>query len=150
MGHLETVTAGWLGNMLFEAGISGHKVLMDTDSSFGGEDKGPRPKPFMLAALAGCTAMDVISILKKMRVQPEGFQVRVEGSLTDEHPRHYNKIRVVYEFTGKDLPEDKLRRAVWLSETSYCGVMHVYRQVMEMTTEIVIHNGMLRNESLPG
>lgn len=90
----------------------------------------------MLAALAGCTAMDVISILKKMRVVPKYFNVRVEGELTEEHPVHYKKIHVTYEFVGDGLPVDKLKRAVELSENNYCGVAHVYKQVMEVTSEI--------------
>jgi putative redox protein len=136
MGHIDTVNAKWLEDMVFQAGINGHQVLMDADSSFGGQDKGPRPKPFMLAALAGCTAMDVISILKKMRVVPKYFNVRVEGELTEEHPVHYKKIHVTYEFVGDGLPVDKLKRAVELSENNYCGVAHVYKQVMEVTSEI--------------
>mgnify|MGYP001179687253 FL=1 len=136
MGHIDTVNANWLENMVFQAGINGHQIVMDADTQFGGQDKGPRPKPFMLAALAGCTAMDVISILKKMRVELKHFNVRVEGELTDEHPVHYKKIHVTYEFTGDDLPLDKLKRAVELSENSYCGVAHVYKQVMEVTSEI--------------
>ncbi len=138
MSHIDTVNANWLEDMVFQAGINGHQVLMDSDPSFGGQDKGPRPKPFMLAALAGCTAMDVISMLKKMRVVPKHFNVRVDGELTDEHPRHYKKIHVTYEFSGDDLPLEKLKHAVDLSENNYCGVAHVYKQVMEMTTEIVI------------
>jgi putative redox protein len=136
MGNIDTVNANWLENMVFQAEINGHQVLMDADTSFGGQDKGPRPKPFMLAALAGCAAMDVISILKKMRVVPKNFNVRVEGELTEEHPVHYKKIHVTYEFVGDGLPVDKLKRAVELSENNYCGVAHVYKQVMEVTSEI--------------
>ena len=138
MGKTDNVTAEWQDNMVFETTVDGHKVIIDSDPSFGGQNKGPKPKPFMLAALAGCTAMDVISMLRKMRVVPERFLVKVDGSLTEEHPKHYNKIHVTYEFTGDDLPMSKLKRAVELSENSYCGVMHVYRKALELTSEIVI------------
>ncbi|MDY0174677.1 MAG: OsmC family protein [Bacteroidales bacterium] len=138
MGKTDIVTAEWQDNMVFETTVDGHKVIIDSDPSFGGQNKGPKPKPFMLAALAGCTAMDVISMLRKMRVVPERFLVKVDGSLTEEHPKHYNKIHVTYEFTGDDLPMSKLKRAVELSENSYCGVMHVYRKALELTSEIVI------------
>ncbi|HET53934.1 MAG TPA: OsmC family peroxiredoxin [Ignavibacteria bacterium] len=137
----ETVTAKWLGNMAFEAEASGHKIILDAEPEVGGENKGPRPKPFMLAALGGCTAMDVISILKKMRVEVDKFNVHVEGELTDEHPKQFYKMHVVYEFTGKDLPEDKLKKAVELSEERYCGVSAVYKKVMELTSEIKIIDG---------
>jgi len=134
----EIVTTKWLSNLAFESDVNGHKILLDADSSAGGENRGPRPKPFMLLSLGGCTGIDVISILKKMRVDIDEFNVRVEGELTEEHPKHFVKIHVVYEFTGKDLPLDKLKKAVELSEERYCGVSAVYRKTMEMTSEIVV------------
>lgn len=138
MGKTDIVTAEWLDNMVFDTTVDGHHVIIDSDPAFGGQNKGPKPKPFMLVALAGCTAMDVISMLRKMRVVPERFNVRVFGRLTEEHPKHYSSIHVVYEFTGDNLPVEKLKRAVELSENSYCGVMHVYRKAMELTSEIVV------------
>jgi len=134
----EIVTTKWLSNMAFEADVNGHKIVLDADSSVGGEDRGPRPKPFMLLSLGGCTGIDVISILKKMRVDVDEFNVRVEGELTEEHPKHFVKIHVMYEFTGKDLPMDKLKKAVELSEERYCGVSAVYKKTMEMTSEIIV------------
>lgn len=134
----EIVTTKWLSNMAFESEVNGHKIVIDAESEVGGEDRGPRPKPFMLLSLGGCTGMDVISILKKMRVDVKEFNVKVEGELTEEHPKHFNKIHVVYEFTGKDLPMDKLKKAVELSEERYCGVSAVYKKTMAMTSEIVI------------
>jgi putative redox protein len=134
----EIVTTKWLSNMAFEAEINGHKIVMDANPEVGGEDRGPRPKPFMLAALGGCTAMDVISILKKMHVEVESFNVKVEGDLTEEFPKHFSKMHVIYEFTGKNLPEDKLKKAVELSEEKYCGVSAVYRKAMELTSEIKV------------
>jgi putative redox protein len=92
----------------------------------------------MMVALAGCTGMDVISILKKMRVEVEGFAVRVVGDLTEEHPKHFEKMHVIYEFKGKDLPMDKLEKAINLSEERYCGVSVSYRQAMGITSEIQI------------
>jgi len=134
----EIVTTKWLSNLAFESDVNGHKILLDADSSAGGENRGPRPKPFMLLSLGGCTGIDVISILKKMRVDIDEFNVRVEGELSEEHPKHFVKIHVVYEFTGKELPMDKLKKAVELSEERYCGVSAVYRKTMEMTSEIVV------------
>ncbi len=134
-----SVNTTWLEDMAFEVEINGHKLIIDAEPHVGGKDRGPRPKPFMLAALGGCTAMDVISILKKMRVDVEKFNVRVEGDLTEEHPKHFYKMHVIYEFTGKDLPMDKLEKAVNLSEERYCGVSAVYRKALELTSEIVVH-----------
>jgi len=132
----EIVTTKWLSNMAFEADVNGHKIVIDAKSEVGGENLGPQPKPFMLAALGGCTAMDVISILKKMRVEVSKFNVIVDGDLTDEYPKHFYKMHVIYEFTGKNLPLDKLQKAVSLSEERYCGVSAVYKKTMELTSEI--------------
>jgi putative redox protein len=137
----EIVVTRWLSNMAFETEANGHKIVLDAESDVGGENLGPRPKPLMLAALGGCTGMDVISILKKMRVEVDSFNVSVVGDLTVEFPKHYAKIHVTYEFTGKDLPLDKLEKAVSLSEDKYCGVSAVYKKVIEMTSEIKVING---------
>ncbi len=134
-----SVNTTWLEDMAFEVEINDHKLIIDAEPHVGGHDRGPRPKPFMLAALGGCTGMDVISILKKMRVEVDKFNVRVEGDLTEEHPKHFYKMHVIYEFTGRDLPMDKLEKAVSLSEERYCGVSAVYRKAMELTSEIVVH-----------
>jgi putative redox protein len=134
----DIVNTKWLGEMAFEGDINGHKIVIDADPAVGGQDKGPRPKPFMLLALGGCTAMDVISILKKMRVEVDSFNVRVEGDLTDEHPKHFYKMHVIYEFTGKNLPMDKLKTAIELSEERYCGVSATYKKALELTSEIKV------------
>lgn len=134
----ESVSVSWMENMTFETEIDGYKIVIDATGDVGGENKGPRPKPFMLAALGGCTAMDVVSILKKMRVEVEDFRVIVSGDLTEEHPKQFTKMHVVYEFKGKDLPMDKLEKAVNLSEERYCGVSASYRKAMELTSEIKV------------
>jgi len=82
--------------------------------------------------------MDVISILEKMRVKVEKFNVITEGDLTDEHPKQFYKIHVTYEFTGKNLPIDKLQKAISLSEERYCGVSAVYKKIIEMTSDIKV------------
>ena len=138
MKETEVVSTKWLENMSFESEINGHKLVVDAKEEVGGQDRGPRPKPLMLAALGGCTSMDVISILKKMRVELKSLNVIVEGELSEEHPKHFTKMRVIYEVEGDNLPMDKIQKAVTLSEEKYCGVSVVYRQVMEITSEICI------------
>ncbi len=135
----ENINVSWLENMAFEAEVNGHKIVLDAVNEVGGEDRGPRPKPLMMVSLAGCTAMDVISILKKMRVEVEKFNVKVDGDLTEEHPKHFFKMHVTYEFWGKNLPKEKLEKAVSLSEDRYCGVSVSYRKAMEITSSIVVH-----------
>jgi len=134
----EKVKVNWLENMAFEAEVNGHKMILDAAAPVGGENRGPRPKPLMLVALAGCTGMDVVSILKKMRVEVEDFNVQVEGDLTEEHPKQFSQMRVLYEFKGKNLPMDKLEKAVNLSEERYCGVSAMYKKALGIRTEIKI------------
>ncbi|MEI6434199.1 MAG: OsmC family protein [Bacteroidota bacterium] len=135
------VNTAWKGNMLFDANVSGHSVMMDALPVVGGEDKGSRPKELMLAALAGCTGMDVVSMLKKMRVEFSGLNIRVEADVTDDHPKHYEKMHIVYEFTGNNLQIDQLKKAIDLSQERYCGVSFVYKKAMEITYEIQIKTG---------
>ena len=135
-----TVDTSWKGNMLFDANVSGHHVMMDAVPAVGGEDKGSRPKELMLASLAGCSGMDVVSILKKMRVPITGLEIRVEADVTEEHPKHYDKMHVIYAFTGQDLQLEQLTKAVELSQDRYCGVAFVYKKAMELTYEIKINS----------
>ena len=138
MKETEEVSTKWLENMSFELEINGHKLIIDAKEEVGGQDRGPRPKPLMLAALGGCTSMDVISILKKMRVELKSLNVIVEGELSEEHPKRFQKMHVIYEVEGNNLPMDKIEKAVSLSEDTYCGVSAVYKEVMEITSEIRI------------
>jgi len=133
-----TVDTAWQRNMKFDAVVSGHHIIMDALPVGGGNDEGARPKELMLASLAGCTGMDVISILKKMRIEPEDFNVRVEAEMTEEHPKHYTAMHIIYEFKGESLEMDKLQKAVDLSQERYCGVSFAYRKAMEITSEIKI------------
>lgn len=133
-----TLNTSWNGNMQFDALVSGHHVIMDANPEVGGQDAGPRPKQLMLAALAGCTGMDVISILKKMRIEPKTFNIQIEAEMTEEHPKHYSSMHLIYEFSGDNLDMDKLKKAVELSQERYCGVSTVYKKAMPLTFEIKI------------
>jgi len=131
-----SININWLGKLAFEAEINGHKITLDASGDVGGENRGPRPKPLMLVALAGCTGMDVISILKKMRVSVDRMNVTVEGELTEEHPKHFHSMHIIYTFYGIQLPKDKIQKAVDLSQERYCGVSYTYRKALELTSEI--------------
>lgn len=122
--------------MEFLADVEGHKISLDIDVESGGNNNGPKPKPLMMVSLGGCTGIDVISILKKMKVEPESFNIIVEGDMTEQHPKVFEKMHVIYEFKGKDLPLDKLERAVELSREKYCGVSAMYKKAFDMTYEI--------------
>ncbi len=132
----EKITLNWLDGMAFEAEVNQHKFIVDANETVGGKNRGPRPKPLLLAALAGCTGMDVVSILEKMRVRTDGFRLETEASLSDEHPKVYTDIKLVYIFKGKDLPMDKLQKAVELSQEKYCGVSAMLKQATRLSFEI--------------
>lgn len=103
------------------------------------ESRGLRPKAMMLSSLAGCSGLDVVSLLKKMRAEVEDFKIIVHGELTDEHPKYYHKVTVEYHFYGSELKQDKIEKAVSLSVEKYCGVMEMFRQFADVTTEVYLH-----------
>lgn len=125
-------------NMAFEARVNNHKLVMDADSTVGGNDEGPRPKPLLLASLGGCTGMDVVSILKKMRIEPEYFNMVIEAEQTEEHPKVYSSIHITYEFRGNNLDPEKLHKAVELSQERYCGVSAMLKKATDLSFEIKI------------
>ncbi len=132
------VDVSWTGEMAFEANVNGFKLVIDADEKVGGQNKGPRPKPLTLASLGGCTAMDVISILKKMRVEPSWFNVEVEGELTEEHPKYYHTIKLTYQFKGENLEMEKLQKAVDLSQERYCGVSALLSKGAKIESKIEV------------
>lgn len=132
------VEVDWMDNMAFEANVDNHKIILDADESVGGADRGPRPKALTLVSLGGCSGMDVVSILAKMRVVPGKFGMTITGELTEEHPKVYHTITVVYRFKGKDLPMDKLEKAVNLSQERYCGVSAMLGKGAKIVTRIEI------------
>lgn len=135
MNHKITTT--WQGNMLFESdNPNGHKFVMDTSPEHGGDNKGLSPKAMMLSALAGCSGLDVISILDKMKVKLDKFYIVVTGELTNEHPKYYHTVTVDYHCFGNNLNEKKIEKAVNLSIEKYCGVMEMFRQFSKIHTTI--------------
>jgi len=113
----------WKGKMAFEGtGPSGQKLLMDADLKVGGEDRGPRPMETVLHGLGGCTGMDVVSILNKMRMQIDTFSLEIDAERAPEHPKRYTKIHIHYKLTGPNLEEKKVRKAIKLTQETYCSV----------------------------
>jgi putative redox protein len=131
-----TIETSWAKGMAFETEMSGHRLVVDANPKFGGEGRGPQPKPLLLFSLAGCTGMDIVSLLNKMRVEFEDFKINVTAELTDEHPRYYHKIHLTYQFKGKDINKAKVEKAVNLSQDKYCGVSYMLKQAAKITFEI--------------
>jgi putative redox protein len=132
----QTIKTQWEGNMLFNADTLGGNFKIDAAEESGGQGKGVRPKALMLTSLAGCTVMDLVSLLKKMRAEVDDMEINVSGELTDEHPKFYNKVTLEYIFYGTELKKDKIEKAIELSAEKYCGVMEMFRQFAEITTVI--------------
>jgi putative redox protein len=115
-------TLDWQKDMHFKINAStGHEIEIDAGPEFGGNNIGTRPKEMVLQGLMGCTAMDVVSILTKMKVKIDSFSMEAEATLSEKHPKVFTHVHLKYILTG-DIPEDKLDRAIKMSEGTYCGV----------------------------
>jgi putative redox protein len=119
----------WKGNMVFTGETnSGFPVLLDSDSVVGGTNSGPRPMEMIALGLAGCTAMDVISILKKKRLKVTSFNVHVDAPRSSDHPKVFTSAVVTYVVSGKDIDEVAVLRAIELSTTKYCPAIAMLGQ----------------------
>ena len=135
MAH-KTVTK-WKGGMLFESdNPSGNKFIMDTISKDAIKQLGLSPKAMMLSSLAGCSGIDIVDILKKMKITDYDLTIAVEGKLSDEHPKYYHTVQVDYFFSGKYIDSNKCKRAVNLSVEKYCGVMEMFRRFAKINFNI--------------
>ena len=132
-------TLAWKGGMSFEADVNGFRLLLDADEKFGGRNLGPRPKPLLLAAMSGCAAMDVVSILDKMKVRDYTLNMEMEADLTDTDPKVYHTIRMKYLLQGANLPLDKVEKAVTYSRDKYCGVYAMLSQAAKIIISININ-----------
>ena len=118
---------------------SGHMVPMDTKKEVGGLESAPAPMELVLQALIGCTQMDVVSILKKMKVEYDEFTVSETHERADEHPKVYTKIHLTYSFKGDGIDAEKVKKAVKLSKERYCGVSAMLTASVDLPYEIRIN-----------
>ncbi len=132
----ESISTKYTGGMSFETQFGAHKLIIDADPAFGGEDKGPKPKPLVLNALTGCTGMDVVSLLNKMRVEFKDLEINVDAEMTEEHPKYYNKIHLIYVIKANEADRAKVEKAVNYSQERYCGVSLMLSKAAELTYEI--------------
>ncbi|HLZ21649.1 MAG TPA: OsmC family protein [Ktedonobacterales bacterium] len=139
MANEKAARAVFTGGMRFEAETgSGHHVVMDSPDVGDGGNSGPSPMELVLVALAGCTGMDVIAMLRKMRQDVTAYEVAVRGTQADEHPRVYTTVTVEHTVTGHNLNPDLVRRAVELSETRYCPVGATVGKTARITHVVTI------------
>ncbi|MEX0362126.1 MAG: OsmC family protein [Allomuricauda sp.] len=135
------ITTKWLGEMAFESNNpSGHTFKIDAGPDDGGKGEGFRPKALMLSSLAGCSGLDVASLIKKMKLEVDDFSIETIANLTDEHPKYYDKVVIEYHFHGSNLNEKKLQKAIDLSVEKYCGVMEMFRRFAELDIKTVFHH----------
>ena len=112
---------------------SNHWVTMDGPEEFGGSNAGTRPKELLLLALGGCTGSDVAVILKKKKINVEGFEINLTAEMQETHPQVYTKINVEYVFYGSDIPKEAVERAIELSQKTNCSVTAMLQKAVEIT-----------------
>lgn len=132
---VKDVTVTHLSGSTFDAEMAGQHVM------FGNDGRGPGPMDLALAALAGCTAIDVASILRKSRQPFTGLVVRAEGERAEDHPRRYTRVTVTYEVHGAGVDRAAVERAVQLSDERYCSVSATFRQPTDIRTVVVLKGG---------
>jgi len=139
---MKTARVKWVENLKF-IGLapSGHSMAMDGPPESGGENTAIRPGEMTLVALGGCTAIDVVSILKKMRVEYDSFEVVVDAEEADDYPKVWTKLHLKYIFKGKNIDESKVRKAIELSQEKYCSVSAMLKKAAELTWEMVVEKG---------
>lgn len=126
MQHFEL---NWIEKMNFEGVTpSNHKISLDASEDVGGENKGPRPMELFIVGLMGCTAMDVISILTKMRKKVDSFKIEVDADKETEHPKVWTNIKLKYILKGENLDEKSVSTAIELSQTKYCSAAATLRR----------------------
>ena len=125
------------GLTLIARGPSDHWIVMDADEKSNGHNGGARPMELILMGLTGCTGMDVMSILDKMRIHYTDFKIEATGEKATEHPKVYTRIHLKYRIWG-DVPEDKFKEAIELSRTKYCSVGAMLEKATEITYEYEI------------
>lgn len=129
------------GTTLLAKADSTHWVVMDGSPTFGGSDAGSSPKELLLMALGGCTAMDVIPILRKKHSPVEDVEIRVAGNVREEHPQIFTDIHIEYTFRGNGINPDDVERAIELSTTKYCSVSAMLRESVNITHSFRIESG---------
>ncbi len=134
MGEVMTARATLREEMRFDAVAgSGHTLTLDAAEHAGGKGSGFVPMELLLVGLAGCTALDVISILRKKRQQVTGYEVQVRGERAEDHPMVFTDITVEHVVTGHNVSEEAVARAIELSETKYCGAGAMLGKTAKLT-----------------
>ncbi|MHB9091915.1 MAG: OsmC family protein [Chloroflexota bacterium] len=109
---------------------SGHEMRLDASAESGGADSAGRPLETLLVALGGCTGMDVVSILRKMRQEVTDYEINLHAERAREHPKVFTRVVVEHVLTGHNLSEDAVKKAIGLSENKYCSANAMLRKAV--------------------
>ena len=132
-------TVSWKHKLAFDGKTdSGHTIPLDASADAGGENSGSRPLELIAMGLAGCTGMDVISILHKKRQDVATFEVKVSAERAENHPRVFTRILLEFIVTGRHIELDAVQRAVELSATKYCSVQAMLMKAVSIEQKITI------------
>lgn len=131
-----TINAVFKSGMNFTVDVNGHTIEIDTEEAGGGKNIGTRPKALMLVSLAGCTGLDVVNMLNKMRVKFSDLSINVEGHLTETEPKIYDKVVINYSVKVNKEDEPKVEKAVKLSKEKYCGVSKMFESFAKVSFKI--------------
>ena len=134
---IKSINSVYQGGMSFKTGINGHDVIIDLDKASGGNDLGTSPKILMLVSLAGCTGLDVVSILNKMKVNFSDFAINIGAHQTEIDPKIYDEVAITYTIKVKKTDESKVEKAVGLSQDKYCGVSEMFRAFAKLSNKII-------------
>ena len=136
---MKTIT-NWKQGLTFESHLNQHTINIDTTIKGGGADTGFNPKALLLSALAGCTGMDVVSILNKMRVKFSNLEIEVNADQTDDEPKVFKDFNIIYRLKTDPSNKDKIRKAVDLSMDKYCGVSAMLLKHAPIFYKIIIED----------
>ena len=132
-----TIVSVHQGGMNFTTAIKGHEVIIDLDKTAGGNDLGTSPKILMLVSLAGCTGLDVVGILNKMKVNFSDFAIKITAHITEVDPKIYDEVSITYTIKVNKKDETRVKKAVKLSQDKYCGVSEMFRAFAKLSDTII-------------
>lgn len=144
---IHEIESQWMGGMQFNTLIGDHVITMDAPEKSGGEDLGPIPKPLLLTAIAGCTGMDVVALLRKQHIELKNMTIRVRGSLSQTAPIVYTNAQVVFEIQGSLNDSEAVVQAVKDSQERFCGVGTMLRKAFPISWDVLFNGKAITKNS---
>lgn len=133
-------TTHWIQGIGFEVETREHHQFTDGKKEFGGKDRGPNPKEYVLAGLCGCTGMDIVSLMKKYKVHFTEFSVNAETELTNTHPSVFKEIKLILKVKSDTPDTEPIKKAVELSMTKYCGVSAMLTKAVNINYVLFVND----------